>query len=355
MTSGPQSIATRSARPKIGDVAALAGVSKAAVSFVFNDRPGVGAGTRLRILAAAEELGWYPSAQARALSNKRASALGLVIRRPPELLNSDPFFTQFLAGVEIELARRRYALVLQVVADVDAERASYLALARDGRVDGVFLTDLRVDDSRPALLRELQLPAIIVGPIDFAGHIRVTVDDAAGIRSAIEHLAALGHRRIAHVSGAAGFVHSALRLDAWRSSMASLGLPDGPLVESDFSGAGGASATAHLLNLAEPPTAIFYANDLMAIAGMQVASRRGLDVPGDLSIVGFDDVPLAAYFSPALSTVRQDVVRWGEVAAHSLLRVLDGLPTPPPQLPVPALMVRASTAPPRTFQKGQTL
>ena len=340
------SLAARRARPKIGDVATLAGVSKSAVSFVFNDRPGVGAETRIRILAAAEQLGWYPSAQARALSNKRASALGLVIQRPPELLNSDPFFTQFLAGVEIELSRRRYALVLQVVPSIEAERASYRALAIDGRVDGVFLTDVRTDDRRPELLRELQLPAIVIGPVDFPGHVKVTVDDAAGIRAAIEHLAALGHRRIAHVTGPAEYAHSALRRDAWRSTLDQLGLPAGPLVEGDFSGASGARATKELLDLAEPPTAIFYANDLMAIAGMQVASLRGLSVPRDLSVIGFDDVPMAEYCTPALTTVRQDVLRWGETAAKSLLRALDGLSTLTPPLPVPALVVRGSTAPP---------
>jgi DNA-binding LacI/PurR family transcriptional regulator len=138
------------------DVARRAGVSKGAVSFALNDRPGVAPSTRDRILAAARELGWQPSTRARALSHSRAFAVGMVMRRAPELLGADPFFPQFLAGVETALAERGSALVLQVVGDDDeAEAGSYRRLARQGRVDGVFLNDMLVDDHRFGLLAGL--------------------------------------------------------------------------------------------------------------------------------------------------------------------------------------------------------
>ncbi|HET9559552.1 MAG TPA: LacI family DNA-binding transcriptional regulator, partial [Actinomycetota bacterium] len=145
-------------------MARRAGVSKGAVSFALNDRPGVAPQTRDRILAAARELGWQPSTRARALSRSRAFAVGLVMRRAPELLGADPFFPQFLAGVESVLAERGSALVLQVVADDDeAEASSYRRLARQGRVDGVFLNDLLVEERRFGLLAGLGLPAVAVG------------------------------------------------------------------------------------------------------------------------------------------------------------------------------------------------
>ncbi|MEO7449156.1 MAG: LacI family DNA-binding transcriptional regulator, partial [Humibacillus sp.] len=149
-----------SGRPTISDVATAAGVSKGAVSFALNGRDGVSAETRERILEAAKSLGWRPSARARALSTSRAMAVGLVIARPPETLSADPFFSVFIAGVETVLSTRGQSLVLQVVPPTLREADAYRRLADEGRVDGVFLTDLIVDDPRPALLRELGLPAV---------------------------------------------------------------------------------------------------------------------------------------------------------------------------------------------------
>ena len=140
-------------RPTIDDVARAAQVSKGAVSFALNGRPGVAETTRARILAAADELGWTPSASARSLSTQRALAVGLVVAREPELLGADPFFPPFIAGIETVLARRGHALVLQVPPSADAELDGYRRLAADRRVDGVFLSDLRVDDPRPEVAR----------------------------------------------------------------------------------------------------------------------------------------------------------------------------------------------------------
>ena len=149
-------------RPTINDVATAAGVSKGAVSFALNDRPGISPDTRRRILEAAETLGWSPSPRARALSVSKALAVGLVIARPPEILRADAFFPSFIAGLETVLSTRGHALLLQVAEHDD--HAAYRRLVQEGRVDGVFVTDLHVDDERPALLEELDLPAVIIGP-----------------------------------------------------------------------------------------------------------------------------------------------------------------------------------------------
>ena len=335
-------------RPTITDVARIAGVSKGAVSFALNDRPGVAADTRERILAVARDLGWTPSLRGRALSVSRALAVGLVIARPSETLGADPFFSSFIAGIESVLTERGYALMLQVVGDERSEHESYRRLAGSGRVDGVFLTDMRVDDLRPQLLADLGLPTVVIGGHPIKGPWpTVCIDDRPGIIAAVEHLVALGHRHIGHVAGPTEFVHGLSRRTAWASAVTNAGLTPSACITADFSAQGGADATRALLNLAEPPTAIVYGNDLMAIAGMSAAIGRGVEVPGQLSVTGFDDTPLAAYLQPALTTVRTDVVAWGRAAAIRLLGLVDREESLEIDLPPPEFVIRGSTAPPR--------
>jgi LacI family repressor for deo operon, udp, cdd, tsx, nupC, and nupG len=334
-------------RPTINDVARAAGVSKGAVSFAFNSRPGLAPETRERILATALELGWTPSSRARALSVSRALAVGLVMARPPETLRADPFFPSFIAGLESELSRHGYALLLQVVPEHETEHETYRRLAGEGRVDGVFVTDLYVDDPRPALLAELGLPSVIVGPaLGEAFWPAVGVDDGPGVADAVEHLLTLGHTRIAHVAGPGAMVHGQSRRRAWSATLRAAGLPEGPCIETDFSAEAGAAATRQLLDLAEPPTAIVYANDLMAIAGLAVAVARGVDVPRQLSVIGYEDTELAAHMQPPLTTVSTDVTGWGRAAAKRLLELIDGRPATETTLRPPRLVVRGSTAGP---------
>jgi DNA-binding LacI/PurR family transcriptional regulator len=333
-------------RPTIADVAAHAGVSLGAVSFALNGRPGVGEETRKRILAAASELGWQPSHRARSLSTSRAFALGLVLARSPELFGADPFFPSFIGGVETVLSPRGQALVLQVVPDADAETEGYRRLAGESRVDGVFLSDLRHADSRVGLLAELQLPAVTLNRPDVASPFpAVCLDDRAGVAAAVRHLVELGHTRIAHVAGPAEFLHGTNRRTAWEETLTAAGLRPGPVVESDFSAAGGAAATRTLLELAEPPTAIVFANDLMAVAGMAVAQERGFAVPDRLSVTGFDDTELAAYVHPALTTVRTNAFGWGQAAARALLDLVGGTEVGDEELAPGELVIRDSTGP----------
>ncbi|MEV6493681.1 LacI family DNA-binding transcriptional regulator [Actinoplanes sp. NPDC051633] len=335
---------TRAERPTIRDVARAAGVSKGTVSFALNGRAGVAEETRRRILDAASALGWTPSHRARALSVSRAFAVGLVLARPPELLGADPFFPAFIAGVERTLSDRGQALVLQVVPEAE-EEAGYRRLAADGRVDGVFLLDLRVADTRIALLRELGLPAVTIARPDVPSDCpALLVDDRPGITAAVRHLIELGHRRIAHVAGPAHFLHGALRRQAWEQALTEAGLPTTDVVAADFSAAGGAQATRELLKAR--PTAIVYANDLMAIAGLAVAQELGIAVPAQLSVIGFDNTELAGYVSPPLTTVRTDPYHWGRTSAEALLALIAGEPVDDVPAPPAQLVVRASTAPP---------
>jgi DNA-binding LacI/PurR family transcriptional regulator len=343
-------------RPTIADVAARAGVSKGAVSFALNGRDGVSEQTRDRILAAAVELGWQPSLRARSLSVSRAFTVGLVVARPAELLGADPFFPAFIAGVETVLSPAGQSLLLQVVPTVEAEEDGYRRFATDGRVDGVFLTDLRTHDSRIGVLRELGLAAVTLNRPDVDSPFpAVCMDDRPGVRHAVELLIELGHRRIAHVSGPLRFLHSRHRMDSWSAVMRAAGLDADLRIESDFTAAGGAAATTELLDSSEPPTAIVYANDVMAIAGLGVAHTRGLSVPRDLSVVGFDGTDIASHVHPPLTTVVTDPFGWGRLAAQTLLRVtagtderVDDVQLSPAHLVVRASTARASEDPPPT-------
>jgi DNA-binding LacI/PurR family transcriptional regulator len=337
------------ARPTINDVASAAGVSKGAVSFALNNRPGISAETRQRILAVADELGWTPSPRARALSTSRALAVGLVIARPPEILRADAFFPSFISGLETVLSEHGHALLLQVAEHEDL--AAYRRLADEGRVDGVLVTDLRVGDPRPALLDELGLPVVVVGPAlgnEYDAHHSVLgPDDAPGIAAVVDHLVQLGHRDIAHVSGPQTMVHGVSRRDAWAAALSDAGLPEGVCIEADFSAGSGAAAMHQLLDLAAPPTAVVFANDLMAMAGVSVAVGRGVSVPDQLSVTGYDDMEMSAHVQPGLTTVATDVVGWGRAAAIRLLALIDERIPEPITLPPARLVVRASTAPPR--------
>jgi DNA-binding LacI/PurR family transcriptional regulator len=334
--------------PTIADVATRAGVSKGAVSFALNGRPGLAQATVDRILAAADELGWRPSNRARSLSVSKAFALGLVITRDPAVLSSDPFFPAFIAGVESALAPRGQALVLQVVTPGEEEAVGYRRLAQDGRVDGVFLSDLRHEDPRIDLLVELGLPAVTLNrPEGSSPFPAVCLDDRPGTIAVVEHLVQLGHRRIAHVAGPPAFVHATARSDAFASALAGAGLEPVAVEVSDFTAAGGTEATRRLLALPEPPTAIVYANDRMAIAGIGAAHQAGLKVPSDVSIAGFDDSELAEFVHPGLTTVRADPFGFGAAAAQTLNRLIDGDgEVPDVELPPARLVIRQSTATP---------
>ncbi len=351
-------MAARDRRPTIADVAKLAGVSPSAVSFALNGRPGLAKDTKARILAAAAELGWRPSRPAQALSHGKAGAFGLVLTRETDAIGADPFFPAFIAGVESVLSPRGDSLVLHVTGPGD-EAAAYERLAADRRVDGVLLTDMRVDDPRPALTRSLSLPAVVVGDPDCAqGLCAVSLDDRPAFTGAVARLVELGHRRIAHVAGPQEFRHSRRRQASWEEAVRAAGLTPGPVLPGGFTADGGAAATRELLALGDArPTAIVYANDLSATAGLAVAHELGLAVPGDLSVVGYDDTPLAAYTHPPLASARADALSWGAAAARALDEVVaegraDDVELAPAELlprasmgPAPARTAPAGTAP----------
>jgi DNA-binding LacI/PurR family transcriptional regulator len=332
-------------RATISDIARLAGVSKGAVSYALNGRPGVSADTRDRIVAIAEELGWYPNRAARALSAARADACGLLLARPANTLAVEPFFMEFIAGVESELSAQSFALMIQLVESVDDEIAVYRRWWGEHRVDGVLVVDLRVDDPRVDALAALGLPAVVVGgPVAGAALPAAWHDEASAIDEAVRYLAVLGHERIAQVSGVAEFAHTRERTRAFGAVVEELGL-SGETVSTDYSPERGARVTRKLLSSPSPPSAIIFDSDLLAVTGLGVARQMGVSVPEDLSIVSWDDSLISQVVHPPLTAVTRDIQAYGVAATRHLLAVVEGKATGDVETPRGELTPRGSTGP----------
>jgi len=335
----------RTARVTIRDIAERAGVSKGAVSYALNGRPGVSDHTRERIVAIAKELGWYPNRAARALSAARADACGLVLARPARTIALEPFFMEFIAGAELELASHSIALTIQLVRDVEEEIAIYRRWWGEHRVDGVLVIDVRVDDVRLGELERLGLPAVVIGgPVPGCSIPCVWNDESSAVVDVVRYLAALGHDRIAYVAGEEGYIHTRARMEGYAHTVEELGLVS-TVAPTDYSAESGANVTRRLLSAPEPPTGILFDSDLLAVTGLGVAQHMGLDVPDDLSIVGWDDSLISQVVHPPLTAVTRDIQAYGVAATRHLLAVVEGKATGDVETPRGELTPRGSTGP----------
>ncbi|CAL9615541.1 HTH-type transcriptional repressor CytR [Streptomyces sp. enrichment culture] len=343
--------ATPTPRVTIKDVAARAGVSKGAVSLAFNRKPGLSEATRERIFRAARELGWAPSSTARTLAGSRVDVVGLAVCRPARLLGLEPFYMEFVSGVESVLVERSCSLLLRLVRGQDEEVRLLESWWRGRQIGGSILVDFRADDPRPAVAERLGLPAVAVGHPSLTGGLTsVWTDDATAVTEAVRYLAALGHRRIARVGGAAALGHTSIRTAAFDKAVRALEPPARAWqTATDFSGDAGARATRSLLAAAPPerPTAIVYDNDIMAVAGLSVAAEMGLRVPADVSLLAWDDSQLCRLTHPTLSAMSHDVHGFGADVARTLFGVISGEGPGSHPVPTPVLTPRGSTAPPK--------
>jgi LacI family transcriptional regulator len=306
----------------IRDVALRAGVAVGTVSRVINDAPGVAADTRDRVEQAIRQLDYRPNRQARALSTGRTHTIGALV----------PFFTHpsavtRLRGVVEALESSDYDLVLFNVGTATQRARHFGRTGVSDRVDGLLLVSLAPTDDEVAHFAAAEVACVLVD-CDHALLPRVVTDDVEGGRLATQHLIDQGHRRIGFIGDGADpagrFVASPRRRVGWARALAAAGLPAPPDLQRSgrHSEAEGRAAAASLLDLPEPPSAIFAASDTQALGVLDAAAERGLDVPGDLAVMGFDDLEVAAHVG--LSTVRQPLHESGDLGARLLLAALDG-------------------------------
>lgn len=344
-------------RPTMTDIARRAGVAKSTVSFALNGRAGVSAPTRRRILAIAEELGWQPNSAARALSDGRAGAFGLVVDRPARVLGLEPYFMQLISGIQTELSAHGVSLMFATAEDQRAEIATYESWWAQRRVDGVFLVDLQLEDARVTVLENLGMPTLVIGaPIGTGRLPALWSDDSAAARAALNHLAGLGHRRIGRVRGPARLRHTEIRGAAIARLAPALSV-ECVTVETDYSREQGAAAARALLTGANPPTAILFDSDLMAVSGLATAQSLGLRVPDDVSVLAWGDSELCELVHPSLSSVSRDVPAHGTRAARLLREVVAGTRVDDVEDAASQLVVRGSTGPvagtaPRAVKTG---
>jgi DNA-binding LacI/PurR family transcriptional regulator len=270
-----------------------------------------------------------------------------VLSRPPELLTFETFFVHLLAGLEKVLAERGSSLLLRVIGDhPDEEIRTYRRWWGERRIDGVLLLDERFRDPRVPEVRAMNVPAVLCGgPLRDWQMPALWTDHSADADTAVRHLHELGHRHVAHVSGTKEFMHERARRRGLRSAAARRGMTVRTL-EGDYTGPSAAAHTKTLLTGADPPTAIVYGSDVMAASGLAVAAELGVDVPGQVSVLSWDDSQLATLLRPSITALRRDNIGYGSLAGETLIDLVEGRNRGLIQLPDSELVVRQSTARP---------
>lgn len=351
MSTLPKSSSRGWQRPSIYDVAHRAGVSHQTVSRVTNEHPWVRESTRKRVLQAIEEMNYTPNSVARALANRRTRRINVLVGGstqdgPGSILR------------ELKKAAREvgYAVSAFSIGDDDASQmdSGVMELVTQG-VDALCVIAPR--ESSLDLLRQQTtgLPTIVIkAEADAAWH-TVGVDQREGARLAVRHLIGLGHRRIAHLAGPMDWFDARERMEGWRECLSEAGLPEGPIIIGDWTSDFGFEFGTSF-DLADT-TAVFAANDQIALGVIHGLHGRGIRVPEDVNVVGFDDLSDARHFLPPLTTVRQNFAELGELALQQLIAAIEGDTDPSHDTIQPKLIVRESTtavAPMRTINEGLT-
>jgi DNA-binding LacI/PurR family transcriptional regulator len=306
----------------IKDIARLAGVSHSTVSRALRNSPLIPAATTERIQRIARENGYSVSAIARGLRNRRTDAIGVVVTTI-----ADPFNGEIVAGIEEEANRNEYSVILaNSQADPDREIAVVRSF-QERRVDGIIVASSRVGALYLPVLSELNIPTVLLNnqhPSEFVHSIKI--DNREGACLATEHLVSLGHRRIAYLGDNHGLQSDVERFEGYCQGLTQAGLPCAPelTVRGDGKPAGAEEASHILLGLAGRPTAIVCYNDMSALGIYREAAQRGLRIPQDLSLVGFDDLYFAPYVQPPLTTIAQPRTQMGVQAMSLLLALMRG-------------------------------
>ncbi len=310
------------------DVARLAGVSRTTVSFVLNDVPHVQISeeTRQRVLQAAEQLGYHPDAAARSLATRQTYTLALVLYQSADRIVADAFLSDVVRGLSEVAQERGFRLLLHPFEEIGKSEA-YVSLVLENRIDGLIVSGPRSDDEQLPRLHKDGFPLVLLGQLNGAGMHFVDVDNTSAAHRAVSHLIQLGHRRIGLITnGPLEYTASADRMQGYRRALQEGDLPyDEDIVRyGEFHAGSGFQAMEELLALAEPPTAAFVASDEVAVGALAALHQHGIRVPGEMAIVGFDDIPVARFLVPSLTTIRLPAYELGVRAADMLIKTIRG-------------------------------
>ncbi|MFD7256631.1 LacI family DNA-binding transcriptional regulator [Streptomyces sp. NPDC059874] len=335
--------------PTLDEVAARAGVSRTAASRVINNAPHVSRAKREAVQRAVRELGFVPNPTAQALATRRVGAVVLAVSSDEPGLFADPFFAEVVVGVSAALEQTELELIL-LLANTPRGRERFERLLRSRRADGVMLMALRGDDPLGRLCEEVDLPVVFGGlPLTGEPTWYVDADNRGGARLAAEHFARTGRRRPVVITGQVDTRASVAREQGFTDGLTLSGLPLLGVEPGQFTEDGGAAAMERLLRAHPDLDAVFAASDAMAIGALRTLRERGLRVPEDVAVIGFNDLASARHTSPPLTTVHQPVRALGQEMARMLVSAVEGhrpspliLPTrltvreSAPDLPVPA-------------------
>jgi DNA-binding LacI/PurR family transcriptional regulator len=335
-------------RVTIKDVAAQAGVSYQTVSRVINHHVSVTDETRTRVLQTIEALNFRPNLAARSLPRHRSSVIGLIIPYEADYLFRDPHLLAQISGIDAEANAQGYNLLLSTAGNSQSGLEAYERFISNQVADGALVIETAASQSGSELLVKHDYPYVSLGYDQNPDAYFVHSDDCGGAREVTRYLLKKGHCRIGIINGPAVGAVAALqqRLTGHQQALAEVGICFDPnlMVYGDYTRLSGQTATKQLLTLPEPPTAIFAFNDRMAMGAIHALHAAGLRVPEDVAVVGFDDIPTAADFSPALTTVSQPARTMGQVAAQLLFKLMTGHSVVKKEVVLPAKFVMRQSA-----------
>lgn len=310
------------------DVADLAGVSRTTVSFVLNEdhRFAIRPETREKVMQAAKTLGYVPNASARALALNQSRAIGLILTRDPRYIAADTFLPQILSGLLDASKQYLFGLLVEWV-EPGQQIQTYHALTKARHIDGLILMTPRYDDPGLKALEDSDIPSVMMGQVPGSNLFSVDIDNVAAAKMAVKHLINLGHRQIACIVNApAPYSSATQRLEGYQAALnlARIAYDEKLVRFGDFDAQSGYQQMRDLLESKQQFTAAFVASDNVAMGAMAAIREAGLSIPQDISLVGFDDVPLAAFATPGLTTVRIPAREIAQRSCHLLVRLIRG-------------------------------